>query len=182
MSESDKQQKGHIEFRKAGERRFYAPDRDLLHIYPIAVKSAFKNTSDVCDNQVFNTQFMPLVKAIAGIHNKAVTTEDSAVDIIKTTLDDCKINKECYAIFTEQFLKAIAALYIHALRDAADKPLLTEAELERALRSIGILAMLPIDARMKVEPFIKMSIGDMSRFGDSEGAFVKDVQEPGATS
>lgn len=61
MAENTKE-KGHIEFRKEGSHKFYAPDRDILHVYSPLVKSALKEAADSCSDESYRSASL--------LHNK----------------------------------------------------------------------------------------------------------------
>ena len=163
--------KGHVEFRKTGERKFYAPDRDLLHIYPTLIKSTLSEVCEAVPEEVFNTQFKPFVKELATIYNKAVTTDKPADIIISETSKELIKYKKVLPEFLFTFFTMIIAVYINAVRDAAEIPVLTDRELESALRSTSILAKLPKDVRDMVEPYIKLATSNSTAFGEDNGTF-----------
>lgn len=172
MSES----KGHIEFRKNGESKFYAPDRDILYLYPTLIKAALATTAETCSEEAYKT-FKTFVKAAADIHNKSVATEDDSAKIIFEALKDFKSNEECYKLFTEAMLTGFFAMYIHALRDSVEKPTLTEQQLEASLKATDIMALLPDDIRAKVKPYIMMATGASPSFGANLGTFTEEPSD-----
>lgn len=165
--------KGHIEFRKNGETKFYAPDRDILYLYPIIMKAALASTAESCSEESYKT-FPAFVKAVADIHNKSITTEEEPAAIIEEALRGCRNNSECYKLFTEAVLMGVFTLYIKALRDSVERPTLTEAQLEAAVKATRTLALLPRDIRELVKPYILMATGAPAAFGENNGLFTKE--------
>lgn len=95
---TEKEHKGHIEFRKEGSHKFYAPDRDLLHCYTPLVKSALKEAADTCSDESYKT-FKYLVDGVVSVHNNALT-EDTPENIVANALADMgKANPEVLTYF-----------------------------------------------------------------------------------
>lgn len=168
-----KSKDGHIEFRKNGEQKFYAPDRDLLYLAPLVIKSALAITCQICSEDVFENQLRPMIKDIARIYNDAVQTDKSGSAIMNDVITSIHEKPDSYKLFLEEFFTSFGLAYINAIRDAADKPVLTDSEFERALKAASILSKLPEEIRDKVEPYVKIAAGDGSSFCDGESAFTK---------
>ena len=163
--------KGHIEFRKSGERKFYAPDRDLLYLYPLIIKAALASTSVAISVEEYESNFKKMVQALASIHNEAVITDKSGDVIMHDIVAKLSETGVCYRAFLDNLMIGLGLTYIHAIRDSAEKTTLTEDALEKALKSSIILARLNKEDREKVVMNLKMACGDMSDFDVGEKAF-----------
>lgn len=163
--------KGHIEFRKSGERKFYAPDRDLLHIYPSIIKAALSATNISLSEDEFNAGFKQMVKDLASIHNESVTTDKSGTDIMHDAIKNLYKTGKCYKVFLDNLMTSLGLAYINAMRDSAEKPVLSEDAFEKALKTSTILARMDKECREKVLMNLKMAVGDMSTFDEGEKAF-----------
>jgi hypothetical protein len=68
-------------------------------------------------------------------------------------------------------MTSLGLAYINAMRDSAEKPVLSEDAFEKALKTSTILARMDKECREKVLMNLKMAVGDMSTFDEGEKAF-----------
>lgn len=138
----------HMEFRKAGSEKFYAPERDLLHAAGPLLKSALGLTLDSFgEDEVTNEEFEVITSAVAAVRRGAMLQgppEDVAADLFKSL---GKAKEEAVALFLASFFRVFVLKYVEALRDAASAPELTSGEIEASLRSLGGLSALPEEVR-----------------------------------
>ncbi len=168
---TEKEHKGHIEFRKEGSHKFYAPDRDLLHCYTPLVKSALKEAADTCSDESYKT-FKYLVDGVVSVHNNALT-EDTPENIVANALADMgKANPEVLTYFMMALTKQLFVMYIAALRDSVEKPIFNEREIQTALRSTSILALIPEEQRENVKLELQRALG-VTEYAADSGMYAK---------
>ena len=170
MAENTKE-KGHIEFRKEGSHKFYAPDRDILHVYSPLVKSALKEAADSCSDESYKT-FKYLIDGVVSIHNKALT-DDTPEEIVNGALQDMqKASPECISIFMTALMKSLFVLYIAGIRDSAENPVFSEREIMAAMKGISLLAVLPAEIRDQAKLEIQRALG-VTDYAENSGMYVR---------
>lgn len=168
---------GHIEFRKAHGHKFYAPDRDILHVWNPLIKAALKVAAETSSEEVYNSHFKELLSICADLHNKAMTldTVESIIGEIMTRLS--KLPPELATLWGNAFIAGIFSLYVNALRDGIDKPVLSDEQLTAAVMGVTLLGGLPSDERVGMRPRIAALLGMPLSFANAPEMYAKLKKE-----
>lgn len=143
MTESKKEEKNRLEFRLAGAKKFYAPDRDMLTVTPAIIKAALRLTLNYVDRAVLTDDKVDeLVDAAAGVHLEALGPDkaEKVLSIFHERM--AKLDPAIQIQFFRGIVDSFVLGYVNSLRDAAEKPVLTEQQLMASMESLSVMSAL----------------------------------------
>lgn len=179
--EIKKMEKGHIEWRRTDDHRWYAPDRDLLHAAAPLIKSALGATADAFEeHEVSDQEIDSLVTAVAAVSNKALDSTLPETIVGDFFAELTKGNEQLVGMFLANMCKSFLFSYINAIRDTDKAPQLSEEEITSSMRSLSNISLLPPEQRTAARASA-MAAGFLRRtYAMSTGMYTKE--QPSATT
>ena len=137
-------QPGVFEFRADKNLHFYAPSRDLLRLYHVAVKAALAQ-SEIGSKEV---DVKRLIMALGQVHNDSLKTvpPENIIAMLLEEVDHC-VDRKLIARFFINFSTAIMLQYIECRRNSIDKPQYTDEDMLNAATNINLSAWMTKDQR-----------------------------------
>jgi hypothetical protein len=147
-----------LEYRPQGATKFYAPNRDLLHVFTPILKVSLENAVNlynkgaIGENDPVDDQDVErLHQALAAVRNRALQS-DTAEDIIAGFVDAAKgISPELVSSFLEMFAVTVMTHFVYAIRSCVAVPDISDDDLEDCLAASSLLALVPEEQRQAVK-------------------------------
>lgn len=167
-----KEEKKRLEFRPAGARKFYAPDRDLLGLMPAILKAAIRLADIYVDPKILTDEAVKDLVDVAG----SVYTDSLELIPAEKVLENFhtglgKLDPVVQAQFMRSVVDGLMLGYVNSIRDAAEKPILTEQQLASSMISLSLLSFMNPDEQERLKAAAAVSGALTSSFGEATGLF-----------
>lgn len=181
MDDNKNKPAGRLEFRRDGERKFYAPDRDLLHLFHPIAKAALKVTVDTSSQgELPDARIDELVGAVAMLGRDALGIHCRPEEILRRfhariKMLDVAVQARLFKALGDGLILA----YVNAVRDAAIKPVLTEREIMASLVATSVMSLLDEQQAEQVRRKAMVS-GELAQaFGEATGMYTPEEGQDG---